>query len=144
MNSLLVTMETERPAKKTKDERGNRNKSGRETPHCKQGTRRAGVHLPFKEVFSLELNNCRPFLWLSPPLENNPDSERFRPFVSRFPRLCSVTARSPPACITIQGARPGLIHVTPASRGSLAAARTPPALPSPPSGRVKKPNHRLL
>lgn len=52
-------------------------------PHCKQGTWRAGIYFPFKKVLCRELNKCRPFyLWLLPFLENTPNSELFKGFIS--------------------------------------------------------------
>lgn len=128
-------MACQKKNKKRKErERGNTNTHReRETPHCKQGTGRAGVHFPFPKVFSVELNKCRPFLLrLSPPLEDNPESELFAdvpvPFLTALLGDCVL---SPFACIPTQDVPPGLTFVT-GFTGSLLAA----------AGRSLSPPHR--
>lgn len=125
------------PKKKKKGRREEiKTKRGRETPHCKQGMWRAGIHFPFKKVFSLELNNCRPFLlWLSPPLENNPKSELFSDIsVSFLMAMLGNCMLSPLACITIQGVRPGLTYYTGFPEFACGHSNTP--LPSPTKSSV--------
>lgn len=112
--------------KKKKEGEEIKTKTERETPHCKQGMWRAGIHFPLKKVFSIELNKCRPFLlWLSHPLENNPKSECFKTFMFLFSWLCLITV----CCLLLHALLSRMcnlgLHITQAYRSLLAATRTP-------------------